>query len=161
MDYLDSVIDFCRATKDYPDEAKFRWNIEISWSLQNYIRNRPAEKVQELLALIRSGRVELSALYLSSPTVFSHEELVRAVSYAKQISRANGFTLQCAMNNDVTGFSWALPQILNQVGVKYFTTGINEDRSRARCAGQSFLLAGPGREQGPPLERRALPVLQL
>ncbi len=35
------------------------------------------------------------------------------------------------MNNDVTGFSWAAPQVLNQVGVKYFTTGINEDRSRA------------------------------
>ncbi|MCX6564449.1 MAG: glycosyl hydrolase-related protein [Candidatus Aminicenantes bacterium] len=131
MDYLDSVIDFCRATNDYPDEAKFRWNIEISWSLQNYIRNRPAEKVQELFALIRSGRVELSALYLQLSDCFAHEELIRAVTYAKQLSRTNGFTLQCAMNNDVTGFSWALPQILNQVGVKYFTTGINEDRSRA------------------------------
>ena len=35
------------------------------------------------------------------------------------------------MNNDVTGFSWAAPQILNQAGVRYFTTGINETRSRA------------------------------
>jgi len=131
MDYLDAVIDFCKATNDYPDEAKFRWNIEIAWSLQNYIRNRPPEKVKELFALIRSGRVELSALYLQLSDCFAHEELIRAVTYAAGISRANGFTLQCAMNNDVTGFSWALPQILNQVGVKYFTTGINEDRSRA------------------------------
>jgi alpha-mannosidase len=62
---------------------------------------------------------------------FSHEELIRASAYAKIASRANGFNVQAAMNNDVNGFSWALPQIFSQMGVKYFTTGINEDRSRA------------------------------
>jgi len=131
LEYLDSVIEFCRATNDYPDEAKFRWNIEVSWSLQNYIKSRPAEKVQELMSLLKSGRVELSALYLQLSDCFAHEELVRAVTYAKELSRTNGFGLQCAMNNDVTGFSWAIPQIFSQIGVRYFTTGINETRSRA------------------------------
>ena len=131
MDYLDSVIDFCKATNDYPDEAKFRWNIEVSWSLQNYIKNRPEAKVRELIDLLKSGRIELSAWYLQLSDCFSHEELIRAVLYAKELSRTYGFPLQSAMNNDVTGFSWAVPQILSQIWVRYFTTGINEDRSRA------------------------------
>ena len=35
------------------------------------------------------------------------------------------------MNNDVTGWSWASPQVLSLAGVRYFATGINETRSRA------------------------------
>jgi len=131
LEYLDSVIEFCRATDDYPDEAKFRWNIEVSWALQNYLKHRPETKVRELLSLIKAGRVELSAWYLNQSDLFAHEELIRAVTFARELSLANGFPLQCAMNNDVTGFSWAAPQILSQVGVRYFTTGINETRSRA------------------------------
>jgi len=48
-----------------------------------------------------------------------------------EFAKANGFEVVSAMNDDVTGFSWALPQIFRQVGVKYFATGINETRSRA------------------------------
>ena len=130
-EYLDSVIDFCKATDNYPDEAKFRWNIEVSWSLQNFLRTRPADKIAELVALLKAGRVELSAWYLNQSDGFSHEELVRSVALSSELSRTYGFPLRAAMNNDVTGFSWAAPQILSQVGVKYFSTGINEDRSRA------------------------------
>lgn len=131
VEYLDSVIEFCKATEYYPEEARFRWNIEVSWSLQNFIRTRPAAEVEKLVALLKSGRVELSAWYLQLSDAFGHEELVRAVSLSRELSRTYGFPLRAAMNNDVTGFSWATPQILNQVGVRWFTTGINETRSKA------------------------------
>ena len=78
-EYLDQVVEFCRATDGYPDEAKFRWNIEIAWALENYLKNRPAEKVQALVDLLRSGRVELSGWYVNLSDVFAHEELIRAV----------------------------------------------------------------------------------
>jgi len=62
---------------------------------------------------------------------FSHEGLIRSVYFSKEMSRENGFEVLSAMNNDVTGFSWASPQVLSRAGVKYFATGINETRSRA------------------------------
>lgn len=130
-EYLDRVIEFCRATEAYPDEAKFRWNIEIAWALENYIKSRPAEKVQALAGLLRSGRVELSGWYVQLSDLFGHEELVRAVLPAKDFSRTLAFPLGAAMNNDVTGFSWASPQILSQAGIHYFAVGINETRARA------------------------------
>ena len=131
LEYIDSVIDFCKATDAYPEEARFRWNLEASLIFENYLKNRPEEKVKELLALLQSGRLELSANYVNMSDGFAHEELIRASSYAKVAGRIYGFPVQAAMNNDVNGFSWALPQIFSQMGVKYFTTGINEDRSRA------------------------------
>ncbi|MCX6559137.1 MAG: hypothetical protein NTZ26_01355, partial [Candidatus Aminicenantes bacterium] len=131
VEYLDSVIEFCKATEGYPEEAKFRWNIEVAWALENFLKTRPPAKVEELVKLLKSGRVELSAWYLNQSDGFSHEELVRSVGLARELSRTYGFPLRSAMNNDVTGFSWAAPQILSQVGVRWFTTGINETRSRA------------------------------
>jgi alpha-mannosidase len=131
VEYLDQVVEFCRETDGYPDEAKFRWNIEVGWALENYIKSRSADQIQALVALLKSGRVELSGWYLQLSDAFAHEELLRTVLPSKEFSRTYGFPLRSAMNNDVTGFSWAAPQILNQIGVKYFTTGINETRSRA------------------------------
>ncbi len=130
-EYLDRVVEFCRATDAYPEEAKFRWNIEVAWALENYLKNRPADKIQALLERLRSGRVELSGWYVQLSDAFGHEELVRAVLPAREYSRNLGFPLQSAMNNDVTGFSWASPQVLSQAGVRYFAVGLNETRSRA------------------------------
>jgi len=131
VEYLDQVVEFCRATDGYPDEAKYRWNIEIAWVLENYLKNRPAEKVQALVNLLRSGRVELSGWYVNLSDMFAHEELIRAVLPAKDLSRTLSFPLRAAMNDDVTGFSWAAPQVLSQAGINYFAVGINETRASA------------------------------
>lgn len=129
--YLDSVIDYCRETDGYPDDAKFRWNIEVSWALENYLKTRPESKIRELVDRIMEGRVELSGIYLQLSDCFAHEELVRAVGFAREAARRYGFDVRSAMNNDVTGYSWALPQIYSRAGIRYFATGINETRSRA------------------------------
>jgi alpha-mannosidase len=133
-EYLDSVIKYCQATAAYPEESRFKWNIEVSWALENYMKERPAAKAQELLDLIKAGRVELSGLYLQLSDLFAHEELVRSVYLARELARKNAFSVLCAMNNDVTGFSWAIPQIFRSAGIRYFATGINETRSRAPLA---------------------------
>ena len=130
-EYLDDVIRYCRETESYPDEAKFRWNAEVAWTIENYIRQRPEEKVRELMDLIREGRVEVGAWYLQLSDCFAHEELIRALYPVQELSRKFGIPITSAMNNDVTGFSWASPQLLSRTGVRYFATGINETRSLA------------------------------
>ncbi len=131
IEYLDSVIDYCHATDAYPDDAKFRWNIEVSWALEYYKLLRPEAKFRELIDLIRAGRVELSGIQFNISDGYSHEELIRAVEQPRELARRYGIELRSAMNDDVTGWSWALPQIFSQNGVRYFATGINETRSRA------------------------------
>jgi hypothetical protein len=130
-DYLDAVIRYCRETDAYPDAAKFRWNVEISWSLEQLLKSYPEGRLRELMELVKAGRVELSAWYLNMSDAFGHEGLVRSVYLARALARRYGVPLVSAMNNDVTGFSWAAPQVLAKAGVKYFATGINETRSRA------------------------------
>ena len=131
VEYLDAVIQYCRDTENYPDDAKFRWNVEVAWSVENYIKQRPEAKVRELMDLVKRGRVEIGAWYLQLSDLFAHEELIRATYAARGLSRTYGIPISSAMNNDVTGFSWAAPLVLSRSGVRYFASGINEDRSRA------------------------------
>ena len=131
VEYLDSVIKYCRETDGYPDDAKFRWNIEVAWSFENFVKTRPAADIQALVDLIKAGRVELSAIYLNVSDGFAHEEIARSVDVARDLARRYGFELRAAMNDDVNGFAWSLPQIFRQAGVRYFSSGINETRSRA------------------------------
>ena len=131
IEYLDSVIKYCRETDGYPDDAKFRWNIEVAWALENFVRTRPESDVRALVDLIRAGRVELSAIYLQVSDCFAHEEIARSVDAARDLARRYGFEIRAAMNDDVNGFAWSLPQIFRQAGVRYFSSGINETRSRA------------------------------
>jgi len=129
--YLDSVIEYCRQTSGYPDDARFRWNVEITWSLANFISRRPEPRVRELMDLVKAGRIEVGAWYLQMTDMFSHEELIRNLYFARELSRRYGIEVVSAMNNDVNGFSWGVPQILSKAGVRYFATGINETRSLA------------------------------
>jgi alpha-mannosidase len=131
VEYLDSVIKYCRETDGYPDAAKFRWNIEVAWALENFVKTRPEADVRALVDLIKAGRVELSAIYLNVSDGFAHEEIARTVDVARDFARRYGFDLRSAMNDDVNGFAWSLPQVFRQAGVRYFASGINETRSRA------------------------------
>ena len=40
--YLDAALDLIRATDDWDDDAAFRWNVEVTYPLQQWLRTRPA-----------------------------------------------------------------------------------------------------------------------
>lgn len=131
VENLDSVIEYCHQTDSYPDDAKFRWNVEITWSLKHFIARSPESRVRELMDLVKAGRVELGAWYLQMTDLYSHEELIRNIYLAREISDRYGVNIVSAMQNDVNGYSWGVPQVMHRFGVKYFSVGINATRSVA------------------------------
>ena len=40
--YIDYALDYCDATDNYPENAKFRWTCEASWPVDEYLKCRPA-----------------------------------------------------------------------------------------------------------------------
>ena len=60
--YIDYALDYCDATDDYPENAKFRWTCEISWAVSEYLKNRPAEQIERLKQRVKEGRIELAAV---------------------------------------------------------------------------------------------------
>ena len=45
--FYDDVLRFCDQTSDWPDEAKYRYTLEGTWSLQHFMENRPKENTRQ------------------------------------------------------------------------------------------------------------------
>ncbi len=43
---IDMALDLIRKTADYPPEARFKWNAEVLWAMDSYLRKAPPEKQQ-------------------------------------------------------------------------------------------------------------------
>jgi hypothetical protein len=62
LQYLDSVLDLASATDDWPEDAKFHWNVEANWPLLHWIKSRPGSDRMRFFDRVREGRIEICAL---------------------------------------------------------------------------------------------------
>ena len=123
--FYDDILRFCDQTKDWPDESKYRYTVEGTWSVQHFIENRPKETVDKLGKYIKEGRIEISALFGNEISCLcGHEELIRLMYPSFRLKRMLGGHIRTACIVDIPGLSWALPTILAQAGVKYFFAGL-------------------------------------
>jgi len=58
-------MELARRTANYPDGARFVWNVEALWAADLFLqRANPAER-REFFNAVRSGQVELNGMYLN------------------------------------------------------------------------------------------------
>ena len=119
------VIKFCEETQSYPEEAKFRYSVEESWSLQDFIEHSDNATREKLAEYIKEGRIEVQALYAELTTsISSHEELVRLLYPSFRINKEFGGQIKVGSITDIPGLSWGLPTVLSGAGIKYFFAGM-------------------------------------
>ena len=86
LQYLDSVLDLASATDDWPEDAKFRWNVEANWPLLHWIKSRPESDRTRFFDRVREGRIEVCALPFSMHTeAYSIDELARQLRFADEL----------------------------------------------------------------------------
>ncbi len=127
-DYLVQVLDLCTATDDRPAGEQFKWTCEVAWTVRVFLQRYP-ERAEEFYARVRTGRIEVTALYVNMTDLIGEELLRSSIDYAQGLALEHGFNISTAMNNDVNGWSWGLPAMLDERCVRYFDAGINETRS--------------------------------
>ena len=121
----EDVLRFCEETESYPDEAKFRYMVEGSWSLQHFIERSDKETCEKLAKYVKEGRIEVPALFGNQISgMCSHEELIRLMYPSFRINRKFGGQIQAGSITDIPGLSWGLPTVLSGAGVKYFFAGL-------------------------------------
>mgnify|MGYP003623885749 CR=1 FL=1 len=63
--YVDYANEYCELTENYPDDSKYRWCCEASWTVNEYRKNRPQEKIDKLRKYIAKGQIESTARFLN------------------------------------------------------------------------------------------------
>lgn len=145
-DYLDQAVNACQQTKDYPEPARFRWTVEHTWMTQNYLADRPPAAVDALKECLHDGQIELLASYDNDLFDLATSEQIYRSLYEGMRRQAErlGVTPDAAIQDDVTGTTWQLPQALADNGIKYLINGANPTRApRAQTPPQLFWRAAP------------------
>ena len=123
---IDDALRMIDATQNLPVEARFKWNIESLWAVENYLKQAPAEQKEKFIRAVKEGSICLSALYANILTGLSEpEEMFHYTDYAAKLRKEFGFNINSAMASDVPGFAWATVTALAKGGVKYFSSGPN------------------------------------
>jgi len=126
FEYFDQVIELARRSADYPAGSQFKWNAEVLWAVDSYLRESPPEKRGAFIDAVRKGWIGLDALYGNQLTALCRpEELVRLVDCAVRLRKEHGVSINTAMITDVPGYTWGIVPVLAQAGVPYFSVGPN------------------------------------
>lgn len=123
-DNTDTALDLLER---YPD---FKWNLEVAWQAENYLAARPEARRAQFQRFAKQGRLGVQALYCNTLTgIASYETACRFTRLAHQLNRRWGVPFESAMISDVPSQEASLPMLLAEAGIRYFSSGINNDRA--------------------------------
>lgn len=124
--YLERAIELARQTAENPPEARFKWNSEVLWAVDSYLKQASPEKREALIDAVRKGWIGLDGLYGNELTALCRpEELFRLVDCAQRLSRQYDLSIDAAMISDVPGYTWGIVPALAHGGIRYFSVGPN------------------------------------
>jgi hypothetical protein len=124
--YIEQGIAAARETTGYPDGAQFKWNVEVLWAVDSYLKQASPEKQKEFIDAVKAGWLGLDALYGNELTGLCRpEELLRLVRFATRLSDRCGVPIDSAMISDVPGYTWGVVPALAHAGVRYLSSGPN------------------------------------
>jgi len=122
-----TLVEAAEMIEQHPD---FRFATDGSWNLQQLLETRPEPRRDQILGLIRDGKMGVPADYFNLLTGYaSLETLYRSLYYSKALSREYGLSFNYATTTDVPSYTGAYPSVLASSGVKYWAVGGNQDRA--------------------------------
>jgi hypothetical protein len=123
---LDEALRLIALTKNYPPDARFKWNMEVIWALDGYLRQAPESKRKEVMDAVKAGSIGLNALYANILTgLASTVEMNHFTERARTLETEYSIPITTALVSDVPGFTWGIVPTLAQSGVKYFSISPN------------------------------------
>ncbi|MDD4869892.1 MAG: glycoside hydrolase family 38 C-terminal domain-containing protein [Kiritimatiellae bacterium] len=127
--FIDEVLDCCDVTDAYPDDARFRWACEGTWAVREYLKTRPASQIKRLKRRVDEGRIEVTGMMLNMSEIATESTLAASLRPVRIIEDEFGLPICSAMQADVNGAGWCLPDYFSDIGIRYLIMGINQTRS--------------------------------
>ena len=119
-------IEYANRTKDYPEGARFVWNLEGTYVADLFLKRMNDSQKNDFLQAVKDGGVALNGMYLNTLTGLCRpEELLRLFKFSKMLEQQTGIKVDAAMISDVPGYTWGAVTAMAQAGIKYFSAAPN------------------------------------
>ena len=135
VDHLEKALSYIDESRDYPEELRFKWHPEGMWAIEEFLRTKPKDDTERLIAATRTRDIHIDAMYAQPLTgLYSEEELFELVGVAVRYGKKYGVVVDSAMISDIPGCTWGLVSALAHNGIKYISAGPN----RGHRVGRTF-----------------------
>lgn len=124
--YLDIALDAAMATRNLPDDARFRWTAETTIAVHDWWQAAPPARRKEFLKAVRAGQIEVAALPFNNTPFLNHDQWETMTQWLPE-ELWQELKPQTAVQNDVNGFPRAGAKAILDRGVRYLFAGINSD----------------------------------
>lgn len=123
--FIDTAIEECEKTIHRTGDDAFRWTVENTKVLQQWLLHATDAQVRRFVNLARSGRIEVTAMPFNITPLFDSGELIEALQNVNLLRRKLGIPIKYAMNSDVNGQNWPLVDVLLDAGIQGFSMATN------------------------------------
>jgi|GEM_PF-1267143 len=154
--FLDRAIALCEATRHTGEGERFRWTVEVFFTLLHWWEHRGPEARARLLECLRRGEIDIGARYLNGTECHSPGDVAWEMGELERLRRLTGFAPRTAIQNDVNGFPYAFASRLARAGVEAVVMGLNTTMGHTpmpRCTAFRWQTGshGPDTPDAPPL----------
>lgn len=123
--YIDKAIKLCKKTENNVEGSKFRWTCEATYPLIKWLETASKDEIAELQRLCKKGLFDVSGLLFHTTPLMNYRQVVSVLKDKKYIEDVLGIEIKTAISHDVNGQPWELSQLLADVGIDFYLTGIN------------------------------------
>jgi alpha-mannosidase len=123
--FMDRALAFCDETADWPEESRFRWTVECTWPLLDWLERAVPGDVERFRAAVARGQMGAGALPMNMTPLSDAGSLVEGLRPLEGLRRDFGLPLKVAIGHDINGLPWTSVPLMCDAGVGMLIMGIN------------------------------------
>lgn len=124
-DYIEQAIALCEKTRDYPEEAQFKWTCEATYPVTRWMEKASPQMAKRFIKLIGEKRISVAALPMHTTPGCTGEQMLAMMKNLDGLRDKLNAPIDTAINHDVNGQPWPMSQLLLNSNVSFYMTGIN------------------------------------
>ncbi len=124
---IEQAVTLAERTKEYPAGARFKWNVETMWPVNEYLeRYKNTAQLEAFKSAVKEGRVALNASIGNILTgLCKQEEITHLFDDAHRVGKSLGVDINSVMMSDVPGVSCGMVTAMVENGMKYLSLAPN------------------------------------
>ena len=123
--FIDDALGLIDRYRDNPPESRFRWTVETTSGLDAWLKTASSRDIDRLIAADKAGLLEVMAMQTNNTPLLDTYQLIESLRPIHRLRRDYGLDIRYAMNYDINGQNWTLPDILLDAGIESFSMAIN------------------------------------
>src|SRR5690606_29012440 len=92
-EFLESALDIVDATAGYPDEARFRWTLEVTGPVERWLAHASPEQVERLRRANAAGSMDVAAMQYNTTPLLNVEQMIRSLLPVRRLREQHGLTV--------------------------------------------------------------------